>query len=489
MQQLVTSRLSLVLGLTLIFQWLFWSEGLGLNLLMFSALVTAALLSLHPGALASPRVWATVLGSVITGLMLVIHHSGTALMVHLGAMLLMVGFIQAPALHHVGHALGQSLGSYLRLGMSLRREGRRLAVEIDWLQRLWPYLRLVGLPLLAVGVFLAIFLTANPRLATLSGDLMASMADWLGQVSLAWIGCTALGLLLVAGLVYHQSPRQVLRHEASFTEFLTRQRRKRDLFDFIGLKKEYRSGVLMLAMINALLLLNNLVDIGWIWLGQDLPKGTGLTQFVHEGTYLLILSILLAMGIMLYYFRGNQNFYRQSSLLHRLSYLWIAQNVILVISVAMRNAHYIAHFGLAYKRIGVFFFLLLVLYGLGSLVFKIRDRRSGFFLFRVNGWAVYGLAVMLTLVNWDPFIARYNLGHHEETGFLDRGFLLDLSAQALPILLEHRAVFEQADDGRRDHYRDRLRENVDLFHAKQDGRSWRSWNWADAQVTRSLHGQ
>jgi len=492
MKQLLLSpsRLSLLLGLTWVFQWLFWSEGLGLNLLLFGLLATLAMLSLHPDSWRSISVRLVAAGTLLSAGMVIWHHTGTALVVYFLSMLLLAGLIQAPHLRSAAHAMGQGLGSYLTLGISFKREVRRLAVEIDWLQRLWPYLRLMGLPLLGLGVFAAIFLTANPRLAELSENAVNELSLWLSEVSFAWLGFTLLGLIVVAGLIYPQPQRMVWEHEGKQSDQLIRQRRKQGTFDFLGLKKEYRSGVLMLAMINALLFVNNLVDVSWIWLGRNLPQGLALTQFVHEGTYLLIISILLAMGIMLYYFRGNQNFYRSSSLLRALSYLWIAQNVILVISVALRNYHYIDHFGLAYKRIGVFFFLGLVLFGLGSLVLKIRERRSVFFLFRLNGWAVYGLALMLTLVNWDRFIAQYNLNHYEQTGFLDRGFLLDLSEQALPMLLTRPEVFEQADDGRKEHYRFRLRENITRFERRQAQASWRAWNWADARVASFLekHG-
>lgn len=457
-----------------------------MNLLIFAFLATSAMLALHSDSWRSPAVKIVAAGTGLSAVMVVWHHSGTSIVVYILSMLLLAGFIQAPQLRSTGHAVGQALGSYFTLGTSFRQEARRLMVEIDWLQRLWPYLRLIGLPLLGLGVFLIIFLTANPKLAELSGDALYNLTEWVGNISLSWVGFTLLGLLITSGLLYTRPQRMIWAQEARQSDQLIRQRRTRGLFNFLGLKREYRSGVLMLAMINVLLFLNNLVDISWVWVGQDLPAGTELKQFVHEGTYLLIISILLAMGIMLYYFRGNQNFYRESSLLRSLSYVWIAQNVILVISVALRNYHYIAHFGLAYKRIGVFFFLGLVLFGLLSLVIKIRARRSAFFLFRVNGWAVYGLALMLTLVSWDAFIARYNLRHYEKTGFLDRAFLLSLSDQALPMLLANRSVFDVSDDGQDSYYVQELDERGERFWDKWTQRSWRSWNWADAEAARAV---
>jgi hypothetical protein len=79
--------------------------------------------------------------------------------------------------------------------------------------------------------------------------------------------------------------------------------------------------------------------------------------------------------------------------------------------VFLRNYHYIDFHGLAYKRIGVIVFLALVLVGLVTLFFKIRDKKSFYHLLRVNAWAVLAAFTGLTTVNWDGLITRYNLSH------------------------------------------------------------------------------
>ena len=71
--------------------------------------------------------------------------------------------------------------------------------------------------------------------------------------------------------------------------------------------------------------------------------------------------------------------------------LWVVQNFILGISVFLRNYHYISFHGLAYKRIGVIVFLVLVLIGLVTLFVKLRERKSFFYLVRVNGWAAFAV--------------------------------------------------------------------------------------------------
>jgi hypothetical protein len=192
-------------------------------------------------------------------------------------------------------------------------------------------------------------------------------------------------------------------------------------------------------LLNVLLLAVNAVDINWLWFGFEPAPGFDLTQFVHEGTYVLIFSILLAAGIMLWFFRRNLNFYQPGlPLLRWGATAWVVQNVVLAISVGLRNYYYIVYTGLAYKRIGVYGFLLLTLFGLGTVLLKIWQQRSAFSLVRLNSWAAYVVLMLLAVGNWEIWIAEYNL----QPGFsrLDIGFLLTMPPRVLPVLAAHYAM-------------------------------------------------
>jgi len=249
--------------------------------------------------------------------------------------------------------------------------------------------------------------------------------------------------------------------------------------------------------VNALLLVVNAVDIAWVWFGFTVEEGFSLKQFVHEGTWLLILSILLSMAILLHLFRGNLNFHPKERGMRLLATAWVAQNFILGVSVFLRNYHYIHFHGLAYKRIGVIVFLALVLVGLVTLYLKIERRRTLTYLLRVNGWAAFAALVGLATVNWDGVIVRYNLAHWNQ-GEIDVDNYLAMSDKVLPLLYDDLAKVE-AQMARHRENRVRwvehleplsFRSDLDLKRYRFLGRylqqDWRSWTLADQRTYEAL---
>jgi len=482
--QLRELRFPLSLLLTCIYQWMFWQEKMGLNVLIFSSLLIGISLFLHPDSRLNRSVWFTAFGSLLTAILVVVYNSGTAEVIHLGSMIAFFGFVSAPQLRSMTSAFFQGISGFFLIRKPLKSLWRSWTEEKRWLAKAGAYFKLIGLPLVILVTFAVLYLGANPRLADLYLSGMAELGEILALFSWGWLFFCLGGWLLIVGILFNTPNIRLTQTEAHAPEILIRNRSHggKPLFKMLSLKHEYRIGVMTFALLNALLFVNNLVDIDWIWFGFEPSPGMDLTQFVHEGTYFLIISILLSMLVVLYFFRANLNFYPKNQRLKWLAYVWIGQNLILVISVMMRNYHYIAAWGLAYKRIGVFFFLLAVIFGLATLFLKVRDRMSAFYLVKVNGWGIYGILILLTLINWDPFIATYNLNKKGYEHQLDRGFLLGMSSKVIPILLENEAIFSPEQDERSQHHQYWLENKVEDFTNDQKGYSWLSWNLADARV-------
>jgi hypothetical protein len=443
---------SLVALSAVLSDYLFWHESAGVNVLVYMVFIVGAHLVLLPRHAPVRRLgsfWAIVAGCLLSGGLVAWYGSSAALLAALASGLLLVGFVNQPQLRQLGYAaLTAAAGVLPAVGAVL---GGRL-------QRGWFYGRVLGMPLLAVGVFQALFAAANPRFAALSARFWNTLGEWLGRlfvdISVPHLLFFVLCLVGAAGALVVVPIHFFADHESRFGEFVRRQRDgvaslgvRRPNFAhttrrLLDLRKEWLAAVVSFGLLNALLLVVNAVDINWIWLGFEPAPGFDLTQFVHEGTYVLIFSILLAAGIMLWFFRRNLNFYQPGlPLLRWGATLWVMQNVVLAISVGLRNYYYIVYTGLAYKRIGVYGFLLLTLFGLGTVLLKIWQRRSAFNLVRLNSWAAYAVILGLAAGNWEIWIAEYNL----QAGFprLDIGFLLNMPPRVLPVLAARQAIIDQ----------------------------------------------
>ena len=91
----------------------------------------------------------------------------------------------------------------------------------------------------------------------------------------------------------------------------------------MALRNENTIGLISLVMLNILLLFINVIDIKYVWFGFTYTANVSLTKYVHEGAGLLIFSIVLAMLVLLFFFRGNLNFYKKNKWLRYLAYAWI----------------------------------------------------------------------------------------------------------------------------------------------------------------------
>jgi len=267
-------------------------------------------------------------------------------------------------------------------------------------------------------------------------------------------------------------------------EHLTRNRflkTKRLLpFKTNSLKQEYQTALLVIISLNVLLFLVNLVDIYYVWFAAIKVTPNQLSNYVHEGTYFLIMALILAMVVIVYYFRKNLNFYPGNRILKFAAYAWVFQNAILAISVAIRNFRYIDHFGLAYKRLGVFIFLLMVFIGLITLFFKIKEKRTLYYLLHRNSWALYAVLIIFSVINWDVMITRYNISVDTESK-IDVVYLVhELSNKNIYVLKEHESYLREMATSERG-FDKMLATKIWKFEKEQKRYSWLSWNWADAR--------
>jgi Domain of unknown function (DUF4173) len=487
--QMRTNRtLHTCLALALLFTILFNGVGLGLNLLLFEVVVFGALAAMHRLPL-KRDVLITVGGSLLTAVLVVLYGSSLAIFMNIVSVVLAMGVVLAPELGALHQALVLGLSHLVAAPRALWRS---LPATGSPVLGITPRGAVSGaLVPLVVLLFVGLYSGSNPKFE----ELMDKIYAWIGEPSASLPFVFLLGLGLSCFLLLITRNERLIRWATSKRDAL-RPGTEQDP----ALRAEVRTGIVLLVTLNALLLLLNVLDIHHVWFNFTFT-GQYLKQFVHEGTWLLMVSIVLGALIVLYYFRGDVNFHSRNRSIKALSYIWLAQNAVLAISVAVRDYWYVHYFALAYKRIGVVFFLLAALVGLALILQKVRHKRSHHFLARWNMLSVYLILLVMSLFDWDTLVARYNVAQREKA-FVELNFLADLEDKALPHLILSDLQLENLEDHNRyligaDRYRSwlymhrqayarRIHWRTVRFVKEYEERSWREWNLADARAYAAL---
>ena len=323
-------------------------------------------------------------------------------------------------------------------------------------------------------VFAALFVRANPlleswvRLIDLP-DLLRRLANefdvvrlsfWLMVIMLVWP-------VLFVRAYRRRASRATKTGDASGTASATPQ------MLIVGQAAILRS----LIVFNTLFALQTVLDALYLWGGVALPQGMTHAEYAHRGAYPLIVTALLAAGFVILALRpGSEG--ERSPLIRGLVYLWIAQNIWLVISSILRLDLYVEAYALTYWRVAAFIWMMLVAIGLALILMRIVLGRSNAWLIGANLASLALVLYICAFPNFAGIIATYNVAHCAEMGgggpALDRDYLYSLGAQAIPAADEFVATAPSAA-------RNRLA--TEHLSKMQD---WRAWNYLDWRLGQYL---
>lgn len=494
-----------------LFNSIFWGEQLAINALLFDAFFISGLFYLYAGARSNRIVQYLLLAHLVALVTVIMYNSMVSKTAFMVTLLLLAAFsvYAHRSVWFAGGSLLLSFAGFTGGFIRLLRGNKKASPRKKQVAR---FIRFAIFPLLLAFFFLLLYSGANTVFAGVAGNVATSVErlfnGFFNLFSFERLLFLLFGFYLTGALLLRASSSSFEKREAAAADAMPRTRKKRmELhrtlrYDItvrimgklasgpMALKNEYKTGLISLVLLNGLLLMINCIDVNYLWIHFSYNPSIDLFTMIHEGTGLLIFSIVMAMLVLLIFFRGNLNFYKKNKWLKAGAYLWLLQNTVLVISVLLRDYYYIREFGLAYKRIGVLFFLLLVLAGLVTVFLKVRFAKSTYYLLRVNAWLAVLLLVAGSLVQWDVWIAGYNIAHRQ-TAPLNLPYLLTLSDKVLPVLDAHLPVLKEREkelnakgiymgrgnasldevlNGRLKDYRETLQQY-----------SWLSWNYTDAK--------
>lgn len=343
-------------------------------------------------------------------------------------------------------------------------------------------------PVVLGGLFLVLFSSANPLIedwftgielgAVFDGISGARLGLWLVTVAAVWPFLHTLrrnrtGLLAGAAsaldLTFGQPKTDELKPSALPSALF-------------GKAAILRS----LVLFNLLFAVQTVLDLAYLWGGAELPDGTTYAGYAHRGAYPLIATALLAAAFVLAAMRPGSETGR-SRLIRMLVFLWVGQNVLLVVSSMLRLDLYVAVYSLTYLRVAAFVWMLLVVIGLVLIVLRIALGRSNAWLFGMNLASVTLTLYLCGFVNFPSVIATYNVEHSQEVSGeghpLDLPYLESLGPDAIPALDVYLAEARNPVDA------DRIAATLSRLARAHETRmaDWRAWGYRDQQLLNYLY--
>ncbi len=411
----------------LIFSTLLYSKSFGLNLLLVAVLVIALLITVRKER---PLAWAYLLAYFFTGSMVFVAPTTLNIGVHFITLVVLVGkSIALDTSIYLSGFIG--LLNLITASIAHLVEGLHTGPKAQKSSTLNAkavvYLKGAFIAGVLGFVFVLLYRKANPIF-----EELVSTVDF-SFISFPWVLFTLIGYLLFLHLLRPFYPKELIDLDVNTgntlappsSEFSSLLRKK--------LGNEHTLASIIFTVLNVLLVFFLVTDVLYL-LAPNISSNAQYSQSVHQGVYALLFSIVCAIIVILYFFRGNLNFFTKNTQLKRLTYTWIGLNLILIGFTAYKNAVYIDALGFTYKRIGVFIYLLLTLVGLITTYYKVAQVKNLLFLVRTNLASVFVFFVLSTAVPWDQMITKYNLSQLNNP---DISYLISLGKSNSDILYRY----------------------------------------------------
>ena len=429
------TNLLIILLFGIFFTLIFYRQMIGLNLFLFNIVLLALLNWVYKVFDFKNELHIAVAsGSLLTAIGTLIHASSLVITMNVISLILLFGVVNNRQIRLVFNTVFSAIVQFCTGFIFLfQRDEHAIEEKPKRIKNLWHWIGLAIIPLIVLVIFFQLYSASSSKFNNIFGfisEFIDKVFNFiLSNLNFSLLFLFLFGLVIACG--YFVRTKRTMAFEEPSTDILIR---KRGMYNGpkMGLLNELRIGVIMFSLLNVLLAIFNMVDIWYVWINFECDAYL-LKEFVHEGTYMLIVTLFISIALVLVFFRKNLNFFSKNRLLKTLTKVWIVQNMIMVGSVLIRNIHYINYFNLAYLRIGVLLFLAIVLFGLITVFFKINKIKNSYFLFRVNMLFAYSALVVFSLADWDVIIAKVNF-NNADRAFVHLDFMAKLDEKALPYL-------------------------------------------------------
>jgi hypothetical protein len=420
-------KAAILVALAALADWLFYGHGIGTTAAIFA--IALACGSLLANLATSNRGRILPAGALLlVGLVPAVEEFNAA---SLAFMVLALGIGLLLTTNRERHGLGERAAALCDLYLVGPFRFFRDAISAFNLPALRSGFAVWFVPIVLGGIFVLLLVSANPLLekwiSLLNPGNTASYVS-LGRV-LFW--AAALSIVWPFIHVRWNGRREVpagLAEAAALAQEMPSGRS-----GFFGVATILRS----LILFNLLFAVQTALDAAYLWGNATLPSDISYASYAHRGAYPLIVTALLAAAFVLAAMKPGGPA-EQSRVIRPLVYLWVAQNVLLVLSSILRLDLYVQIYLLTWWRVAAFIWMVLVALGLVLIVARIVLNRSNGWLIRANLIALTATLYICSLVNFAAVIADYNVSHGREAGgkgvWIDMNYLFSLGPQALPAI-------------------------------------------------------
>jgi len=318
-------KAAIVLALAALADWLFYGHVIGISAAIFAVAVACGSLLANLATLNRkqvPPAGALLLGALVPAVEELNLASLTFMVLALGAGLLLTT-------NRDRHRLGERAAALCDLYLVGPFRFFREAIAAFNLPGLRTRFAVWFIPIVLGGIFVFLLVSANPLLekwiSLLNPGNTASYVS-LGRV-LFWT--VALSIVWPFIHVRWSGKREMpagLTEAAALAQGMPSGRN-----DFFGVATILRS----LILFNLLFAVQTVLDVAYLWGNATLPADISYASYAHRGAYPLIVTALLAAGFVLAAMRPGGPA-EQSRVIRPLVYLWVAQNVLLVLSSILR---------------------------------------------------------------------------------------------------------------------------------------------------------
>lgn len=418
------ARWFLLPALVALGDWLFYGHALGLSLALFLAALAVTVPLANP-VRRDARSLGTALALLVLGLLPLIEDTGLlAILFGIGGLLAFAALVTgglAPGWTATLAAMRRMLvAGPFQIGFDAAASLHRPVATL----RGWRAESVLGwvLPVGLTGLFAGLFVSANPLIDAWLRDiprLTLNPQIATGRL-LAWLLLAALAWPFLALRSRYSSPEPRTESAPAPIAALAPA--------VIGR---------CLVLFNLLFAVQSGLDLAYLWGGLALPDGFTYAAYAHRGAYPLIATALLAAAFVLIAM-GPGGAGERSAPIRRLVYLWIGQNVLLVISAILRLDLYVAVYSLTLVRAAAFVWMGLVAVGLLLIVARIALRRSNGWLVAANGLVLVATLYGCAFANFSALVGTYNAAQSRELGGtgepFDLRYAMELGPEAIPAI-------------------------------------------------------